>query len=153
MKVICPLYDLEPSCEKKSIKKSHEPKQITMVFLGLRHPKLIFFLYSFCHVMNHFLELKFKYCKKATEISNNLPVFDGALKESGRLFWIILAFSEYFNFTREYILTWLMWWGITFGYTKLGRFYPKTDQVWWDFWCFLKCVIFELSENGKFKFL
>ena len=42
MKVICPLYDLEPSCEKKSIKKSHEPKQITMVFLGLRHTKLIF---------------------------------------------------------------------------------------------------------------
>ena len=27
---------------KKSIKKSHEPKQITMVFLGLRHTKLIF---------------------------------------------------------------------------------------------------------------
>ena len=27
---------------KKSIKKSHEPKQITMVFLDLRHMKLIF---------------------------------------------------------------------------------------------------------------
>ena len=27
---------------KKSIKKSHEPKQITMVFLGPRHTKLIF---------------------------------------------------------------------------------------------------------------
>ena len=90
---------------KKSIKKSHEPKQITMVFLGLRHTKLIFafFLPRYVSLRRIKVNIFWEDLKNVKWSSTFFTFNIVASKENGRLFWIISAFWEYLNFTREYI--------------------------------------------------
>ena len=58
----------------------------------------------------------------------NKKFFGSAAMHSRKLFHLFLV-SKSNPFSREYRAAWLWLWSINFGYTKLGSFLPKREQV------------------------
>ena len=67
----------------------------------------------------------------------NKKFFGSAAMHSRKLFHLFLV-SKSNPFSREYRAAWLWLWSINFGYTKLGSFLPKREQVKKIFLYFLK---------------